>query len=106
MAKKLTDTEKYVKVSDVKRKLNYVFRTYQMPKSMRDEFYKCFDRVPYCVKGDLETSLPTDAQPVKHGKWEINCDGNYPYCSECECSPARATNYCPNCGAKMDGGDG
>lgn len=53
--------------------------------------------------------LPTaDVQEVKHGKWNINCDGYYPYCSECGYEPERPcfhkdnrTPYCPNCGAKM-----
>lgn len=43
-------------------------------------------------------------QPVKHGRWEINCDGYYPYCSNCKSEPQgrEMTLYCPNCGAKMD----
>lgn len=110
MAKKLTDTEKYVKVSDVKRKLNYVFRTYQMPKSMRDEFYKCFDRVPYCVKGDLETSLPTDAQPVEYEGDGYDDKGNFyyetAYCPNCrneyEVDYDYHDNYCRKCGQKLD----
>lgn len=49
-----------------------------------------------------------DVVGVKHGKWNINCDGYYPYCSECGYEPERPcfhkdnrTPYCPNCGAKM-----
>lgn len=43
----------------------------------------------------------------RHGKWEISCDGWYPYCSECGQEPKGGmSKYCPNCGAKMDlGGD-
>lgn len=47
--------------------------------------------------------LPTiEAQPVKHGRWM------YPfYCSECGFTPYYSSdltyNYCPNCGARMDG---
>lgn len=42
----------------------------------------------------------------KHGKWEICCDGYYPFCSICMNEPQGRimTKYCPNCGAKMDGG--
>ena len=50
--------------------------------------------------------LPTvEAEPVKHGRWEINCDGYYPYCSNCKNEPQgrEMTLYCPNCGARMDG---
>ena len=48
--------------------------------------------------------------PQKHGQWErfMNGDGEYRFiCSACERSvsyESGGTNYCPNCGAKMDGG--
>ena len=47
----------------------------------------------------------TDVQPVKHGRWIINSDGYYPQCSECMNEPQSRimTNFCPNCGARMDG---
>lgn len=60
---------------------------------------------------DLD-SLPTvDAEPVKHGHWikPTVIDGrafNIPHCSVCNevpCGVDEHTNYCPNCGAKMDG---
>lgn len=41
----------------------------------------------------------------KHGKWLINCDGYYPYCSRCGHEPVKMTKYCGECGAEMDGGD-
>ena len=39
------------------------------------------------------------------GEWKINCDGYYPYCSECGKEPSgrTMTDYCPCCGAKMEG---
>ena len=46
-------------------------------------------------------NMPTvDAVPVKHGKWEVingivSCTVCGEHCME--------FNYCPNCGAKMDG---
>lgn len=54
-----------------------------------------------------------DVQPVKHGKWE-NGVAFHKVCSKCNCiivDPAfdevffgcGRLNYCPNCGAKMDG---
>lgn len=50
------------------------------------------------------------AEPIKHGRWTTEHltstgGGTYPIerCSECECaSVVGRTNYCPNCGAKMD----
>lgn len=50
-------------------------------------------------------NMPTiEAEPVKHGRWEINCDGYYPYCSNCKNEPQgrEMTLCCPNCGARMD----
>ena len=47
-----------------------------------------------------------DVQPVKHGKWE---DSIAKYgilrhkCSVCNKYSHMAYNYCPNCGARMDG---
>lgn len=41
--------------------------------------------------------------PYKKGEWKINCDGYYPYCSECGKEPSgrTMTDYCPHCGVKM-----
>lgn len=40
----------------------------------------------------------------KKGEWLINSDGYYPYCSECRYEPIKGkmTNFCPECGAKME----
>lgn len=51
-----------------------------------------------------------DAEPVRHGRWiELKTydeDGYYVFeykCSECKyIEPFGVSNYCPNCGAKMD----
>ena len=39
----------------------------------------------------------------KTAHWDINCDGYYPYCSNCKEEPqgGKLSPYCPNCGAKM-----
>lgn len=39
----------------------------------------------------------------KHSKWEICFDGYYPYCSNCDYEPDKLTDYCPQCGHRMDG---
>ena len=52
-----------------------------------------------------------DVAPVRHGRWLGSkhkiFSNTYDYvCSECGCDYALAEyNYCPNCGAKMDGVD-
>lgn len=51
-----------------------------------------------------------DWVPVVHGEWLLRHEGygHYWKCSACHKNPCmyvtQNTNYCPNCGAKMDGG--
>ena len=47
-----------------------------------------------------------DVAEVKHGEWIcLEAEIGYFACSECDHRILRAEcNYCPNCGAKMDGG--
>ena len=53
----------------------------------------------------LEKQPHADVQEVKHAEWKINCDGYYPYCSNCKQEPPRRemSQYCPHCGCRMDG---
>lgn len=49
-----------------------------------------------------------EAEPVRHGRWNIRTfdsprEGYY--CSECGTVEWRTSRFCPECGAKMDGGD-
>ena len=70
----------------------------------------CFDSRTEDVFLDLIDAQPTvDVEPVRHGMWkplgQICRDylvNNY-RCSECDQRVHFRTNYCPNCGAKMDG---
>lgn len=63
----------------------------------------------------IERILAADVVPVRHGRWinaypdiEPNPMFMYGICSECgfEQGISKYLNYCSNCGAKMDGGDG
>ena len=58
----------------------------------------------YIREIDIECAPEVDAVEVVHGHWIICSDGYYPYCSKCKQEPdgKNMTNYCPNCGAKMD----
>ena len=57
----------------------------------------------------IDRIIPTlDLAPVVHGEWK-NCGQLSKTtwlhrCSLCGCPQDYAHNYCPNCGAKMDGG--
>ena len=69
---------------------------------------------PAIVMAAMDRMPTADAKPVVHGRW-INWGKsgtptyeNYGTCSVCHedaeiCTEHR--NYCPNCGAKMDGGN-
>jgi hypothetical protein len=71
----------------------------------------------YADAMDFIDAIPAaDVQPVKHGKWidaytwtmfhefKSSGRGEHFWCSECEQGQKQKSNYCPNCGARMDGG--
>lgn len=81
-------------------------------KEPDEERYTC--DVVCCVIDEAPT---VDAEPVRHGRWEIVIvSTSNPYESEIEekCSlcgrfvqrygTQPQDNFCPNCGARMDGG--
>lgn len=57
-------------------------------------------------------SVPNaDVAPVRHGWWIEHKHFNHDHyidstyeCSECNVEEPLTSDYCPNCGAKMDGG--
>lgn len=67
-------------------------------------FYDCFRECEFA-----------DVQPVRHGRWigiTEYCKKNgyipsgmgiYYWCSECGKEEKKTSDYCPNCGARMDG---
>lgn len=62
----------------------------------------------------LKRAPTVDAIPVVHGRWIekvdmvesylADCTEVFYECSVCECANIGESPYCPNCGAKMDGG--
>lgn len=70
-----------------------------------------------CGTGDaidmIEDAPAADVEPVVHGRWvheHISEGYAWVMCSECEAVIHKILinkrlNYCPNCGAKMDGGN-
>ena len=70
----------------------------ELYRSEYDAIEESIDKVP-----------AADVAPVWHGRWQAiksNGIGGTGRCSCCEKAiyGYRAYNYCPNCGAKMDGG--
>ena len=62
----------------------------------------------YYERNRIDTAPTIAAEPVKHGRWQ-EMGGDEPWlhgccCSICGFTTAQDYNYCPNCGAKMDGG--
>lgn len=54
---------------------------------------------------ELIDDIPAaDVAPARHAH-RVDNGGFYYSCSECGGSLTYGGNYCPNCGAKMDGGD-
>lgn len=55
----------------------------------------------------IQLGEKAELEIVKHGKW-VEKHGTW-YCSECDKTgykgyiPAKPSDYCPNCGARMDG---
>lgn len=66
----------------------------------------------------IDSESAADVAPVRHGRWDDS--GRYTFpggstavrCTNCGCALTVSEyhlnnwNYCPVCGAKMDGGDG
>ena len=59
----------------------------------------------------IEEMPAADVAPVKHGHWvkekpDVLIHWHCSVCKNCYYLEEPNANYCPNCGAKMDGGDG
>ena len=72
------------------------------------------DFLPVIVKHAIEAVPAADVAPVAHARWNrpytswffpFKIKNPYCYCTNCAqpIKPKRKTNYCPGCGAKMDG---
>lgn len=59
----------------------------------------------YHVEDAIDEAPTIEAEPVRHGQWNIYHNDNIPFafkCSACGQLTIEATKCCPNCGAKMD----
>lgn len=67
------------------------------------------------MKSFIKNRPAADVAPVVHGRWIKYPRAHYFKCSECKytvpykkamlINKTRQYNYCPHCGAKMNGGD-
>lgn len=67
------------------------------------------NRMLSIIQMDMLKLPAADVAPVVHGRWvpfHSEAAGDIQYCSACEIGFDAKTDYCPHCGAKMDGGDG
>lgn len=73
-----------------------------------DTNYQLINKGLKIARRDINCGPTIEAQPVEHGKWEDReVRGSItPYCTNCGNGNDTIYhyNYCPNCGAKMDGG--
>ena len=81
---------------------------YEIARSsgLHDDFGRCMADLT-SLKELLEDCTTVDAVEVVHGRWvyepiEFTYEKDIK-CSICGSYAQHATNYCPNCGAKMDG---
>lgn len=95
-----------------------------MPKCIDHEAFKskylCCGYLPEMSEEEFDSFPAADVAPVVHGRWEREPASYWRWtpsgavavtrttyrCGLCGRGTAVKSNYCPNCGAKMDGGDG
>lgn len=63
-----------------------------------------------CIASEIAEIPAADVAPVVHGRWVTHYQSGTPvaegYVSTCcDMWNNRKSDYCPNCGAKMDGGN-
>jgi hypothetical protein len=58
------------------------------------------------IRNFLNKQPTIEAEPVRHGRWivEYPTGSAFGRCSACKTLGNLDWHYCPNCGAKMDGG--
>ena len=76
--------------ADGKREINLVYKRQELCKAVESVF---------------TDSPAADVAPVVHGRWEPYRK-NLGKCSECGEVVQIRSNYCPDCGAKMDSTEG
>lgn len=80
-------------------------------KTLTDYYHHSTDTQHGALREALGRIPAADVVPVRHGRWIVTAeftDCVYAQCDQCEITQVfyynkPLTNYCPNCGARMDG---
>ena len=76
---------------------------FKQPSGLLTELYGKIHGVGLC-RDIIKHAPSADVAPVRHGRWDADMGGVW--CSVCgEYSEEGEWDYCPYCGAKMDGGE-
>ena len=69
---------------------------------------KAFGHDAIEIMAEIHYMPAADVAPVRHGRWKNGGNGLYDTCTACgeEIYLAIPMNYCPECGALMDGKEG
>lgn len=77
----------------------------------KDVFLEIPQEIPYLqaakVLREVSDAPAADVDPVVHGRWVcVDTDTEQFFlCNRCKKREYWESNYCPNCGCRMDGGD-
>ena len=104
----MVEKAKYIDVKE----LSIILDIMKNPDSefATDDYIDGFsDGISAAIK-ELEAFPTADVAPVKHGHWvkeksDVLIHWHCSVCKNCYYLEEPNANYCPNCGAKMDGGE-
>ena len=86
-------------------------RRYHGAVYTKDVFLDSPQEIPYLqaakVLREVSDAPAADVAPVVHGRWVcVDTDTEQFFlCNRCKKKEYWESNYCPNCGCRMDGGD-
>ena len=88
----------------------YIEKQLVLSKSQQDYLEGRYDYDDFVLVSDIESIPPADVRPVVRAVWQFEEHGPEDYeqfwrCPVCAEKTYFITNYCPNCGADMRGGD-
>lgn len=75
-------------------------------ETVKEDYYDGMEGGVENVMKCIDEAPTVDAEPVRHGKWiEYPTADGMNQCSACGVLRFGESNYCPNCGARMDEDD-